>query len=122
MNRNNHMLDADAVLRFLLEDVEAQFQQIKSIIGKERCFVTLEVMAEVSYVLEGLYHVPRKEIVKVFRRLNVDIVILNADVFLRALEIFDKNPKLDFVDCLLCGYQAERNMDILTFDKRLSDD
>ena len=44
---------------------------------------------------------------------------MNADVFLRALEIFDKTPKLDFVDCLLYGYKAERGVTVITFDKRL---
>lgn len=47
------------------------------------------------------------------------MVILNADVLLRALEIFDKTPKLDFVDCLLYGYKTEKGVDIVTFDKKL---
>ncbi len=115
----NNMLDANAVLRFLLQDIEDQFQQVKAIIRKEKCFVTLEVMAEVCYVLEGLYQVSREDIIYNFRRLNFDITILNADVFLRALEIFDKIPKLDFVDCLLYGYKRERGTRIITFDKKL---
>lgn len=113
------MLDANAVLRFLLQDIEEQFQEIRNIVKKERCYVTLEVMAEVCYVLEGLYQVSRKDIVDNFRRLNYDVIILNVDVFLRALEIFDKPPKLDFVDCLLYGYKMERGMNIMSFDKLL---
>lgn len=119
MLKNNHMLDANAVLRFLLQDLEEQFQQVRDIVKRDRCYVTLEVMAEVCYVLEGLYQVSRKDIVDNFRRLNYDVTILNADVFLRALEIFDKPPKLDFVDCLLYGYKRERGIDIVTFDKQL---
>lgn len=119
MFKNSHMLDANAVLRFLLQDIEEQFQQVNAIIRKEKCYVTLEVMAEVSYVLEGLYQAERKDIIDNFRKLNFDVVILNADVFLRSLEIFDKTPKLDFVDCLLYGYKMERNIDIITFDKKL---
>lgn len=113
------MLDANAVLRFLLQDIEEQFQQVKDVVRTEKCFVTLEVMAEVCYVLEGLYEVSREDIVNNFRRLNCDVVILNADVFLRALEIFNKAPKLDFVDCLLYGYKQERGIEILTFDQKL---
>lgn len=113
------MLDANAVLRFLLQDIEEQFEQVNTIIMKEKCYVTLEVMAEVSYVLEGLYQVERKDIIDNFRKLNFDVTILNADVFLRSLELFDKTPKLDFVDCLLYGYKMERNIDIITFDKKL---
>ena len=119
MLKNSHMLDANAVLRFLLQDIEEHFQQVKDIVKKDRCYVTLEVMAEVCYVLEGLYQVSRKDIADNFRRLNYDVVILNADVFLRALEIFNEPPKLDFVDCLLYGYKIERGIDIVTFDKQL---
>ena len=54
-----------------------------------------------------------------FRKLNFDVTILNANVFLRFLKLFDKTPKLDFVDCLLRGYKMKRNIDIVTFDKKL---
>ena len=113
------MLDANAVLRFLLQDVEEQFHQVRDIVRAERCYVTLEVIAEVCYVLEGLYQVSREDIISNFRKLNHDVVILNADVFFRALEIFDKTPKLDFVDCLLYGYQFERGTHVITFDQNL---
>lgn len=119
MLKNSHMLDANAVLRFLLQDIEEQFQEVRAVVKRDRCYVTLEVMAEVCYVLEGLYQVSREDIVNNFRKLNFDVTILNVDVFLRALEIFDKPPKLDFVDCLLYGYKMERGIDIVTFDKQL---
>ncbi len=57
MSRDSHLLDANAILRFLLQDIEEQFQKVKSVVRTERCYVTLEVMAEVCYVLEGLYQV-----------------------------------------------------------------
>ena len=76
-------------------------------------------MAEVCYVLEGLYQVSRQDIITNFRKLNNDVIILNADVLLRGLEIFDKIPKLDFVDCLLYGYKLEKGIEIITFDKKL---
>lgn len=47
-------------------------------------------------MLEGLYQVPRNEIAAIIRRLNFDVVILNADVLLRALEKFTEIQKLDF--------------------------
>lgn len=46
-------------------------------------------------------------------------MILNVDVLLRGLEIFDKTPKLDFVDCLLYGYQEEKGIRIVTFNQKL---
>ncbi len=116
---NSCMLDANAVLRFLLQDVDGQFQQVKTVIRTEKCYITLEVLAEVCYVLEGVYQVPREDVVRNFRRLNNDVTILNADVLLRALEIYGGMLKLDFVDCLLYGYNRERGIEIVTFDKKL---
>ena len=57
------MLDANAVLRFLLQDNEEQFQQVRAVTRAQSCYVTIEVLAEVCYVLEGLYQVPREDIV-----------------------------------------------------------
>ena len=119
MKGNKCLLDANAVLRFLLRDNEEQFMHIRKMIRTKECYVTLEVMAEVCYVLEGLYQVSRKDIINSFCKLNNDITILYADVLLQALEIFDKSPKLDFVDCLLYGYKKEKGMNIITFDKKL---
>ena len=101
MRENECILDANAVLRFLLQDNEEQFQQVKTVIQRKNCYVTLEILAEVCYVLEGLYQVTREDIISNFRKLNNDVIILNADVLLRGLDIFDKTPKIDFVDGLL---------------------
>lgn len=119
MQGNDCILDANAVLRFLLQDNEEQFQQVKAIIQKKNCYVTLEVLSEVCYVLEGIYQVTRRDIIKNFRKLCNDIIILNVDVLFRGLEIFDKTPKLDFVDCLLYGYKWGRGINIVTFDQKL---
>lgn len=119
MVENRCLLDANAILRFLLQDIEEQFRHIQATVRNKNCYVTLEVLSEVCYVLEGLYQVSREDIICNFRKLNNDVVILNADVLLRALEIFDKTPKLDFVDCLLYGYKMEKGIDIITFDKKL---
>ena len=48
---NSCMLDANAVLRFLLKDIDEQFQQVSTIIRTKKCYVALEVLAEVCYVL-----------------------------------------------------------------------
>lgn len=55
----------------------------------------------------------------ILKRLCDDVTIMNEDVFLRALEIYDKPPKLDFVDCLLYSYKMARNIEVLTFDQKL---
>ena len=116
---NNFMLDANAILRFLLRDIEEQYQIIKAIIANNRCYATLEVIAEVCYVLEGVYSAPRSIIADSLRLLNNHVIINDSDVFLRALEIYDEPPKLDFVDCLMYGFKKARGIEIFTFDKKL---
>ncbi len=115
----SNILDANAVLRYLLRDSEEQYLQVDHIIRTEYCQVSLEVLAEVSYVLEGVYSVPRSAIIGCFRKLSQEIIIVNGDVLLRALEVYDKSPKIDFVDCLMYGYQSSRGYNVVTFDKKL---
>ena len=69
-------------MRFLLQDDEEQFQQVMAVTRAQSCYVTIEVLAEVCYVLEGLYQVPREDIVDSFRKLNNDVIVLNADVLI----------------------------------------
>ena len=68
MQKNDCILDANALLRYLLRDNEEQFQQVKLIVGKKRCYITLEILAEVCYVLDGVYQVTREDIINIFRK------------------------------------------------------
>ena len=120
MRDDIYLLDANAILRYLLKDVEEQFEVVNDIIHHHYCVVSMEVLAEVTYVLNGLYQVPRSIIAIVYRKLAGEVVIQNADVLLRALEIFDQPPKLDFVDCLMYGYKVARGYNVVTFDQKLS--
>lgn len=119
MQKDSYILDANAVLRYLLNDDEEQFDIIKSLIQKNKCCTKLEVISEVCYVLNGVYGLSRNQVINVLKRLCSDINVENDDVLLRALEIFDGVPKLDFVDCLLYGYSVAKNENVFTFDKKL---
>jgi predicted nucleic-acid-binding protein len=84
----------------------------------ELVFISHEVLAEVVYVLIGVYSVPKVEVSDMLIQLISfeNIKTLDGFITLKSLEIFKEN-KLDFVDCLLCAY-AE-NDTIKTFDKKL---
>jgi len=114
------MLDANAVLRFVLHDNEKQFSSVVSLINNENCYVSLEVIAEIVYVLDGVYEVPRAEISSILKRLGNDITILNSSVLFKALDVYTKKPKIDFVDCLMVGYSEIANYEIFSFDKKLN--
>ena len=55
------LLDANAALRYLLEDNQEQAEAVAEAIARG-AEVTVEVLAECVYVLAGVYHVPRSRI------------------------------------------------------------
>lgn len=119
--QNRILLDANAVLRFLLRDIEEQAARARAAIITGRCRITLEVMAEVVYVLGGPYKIPRPAIadmIKSLLSLSNDLVE-KREIVSFGITLFAAS-KLDFVDCLLAGYQSVEGCEIFTFDKALA--
>ena len=56
------LLDANYILRYLLQDNQKMFVEAKKVISQENCFLINEVLAEVVYVLEGVYQTPKNVI------------------------------------------------------------
>jgi len=111
-------LDTNYILRYLLNDNEKMATVAEAVIVHQNVFIANEVMAEVVYVLEGVYTLSRDEIATVLLALlkETNIEVIDKYMLLKGLEIYSKK-KLDFVDCLLCAY-AEVD-EVLTFDKKL---
>ncbi len=53
------LLDTNYILRYLLRDNEKMFRASQKVIGNQHCFVLESVLAEVVYVLSGVYNVPK---------------------------------------------------------------
>ena len=116
----NLHLDANAVLRFLLNDVEDQARQAKSVIDTGKACLSNEVLAEVVYVLTKVYELQRATIVDALEGLLPSVVICEDPELLRmALEIYRDNRKLDIVDAILAARHRCNGDEILTFDKDL---
>lgn len=113
------MLDANAICRYLLQDDEDQYQKVSDIIMHNECITKIEVLAEVVYVLEGVYNADRNDVIQSLKALCEDIDIEDSGVLLQALAIYNTPPKLDFIDCILYGYHVTKGYDIMTFDKKL---
>lgn len=116
---NKILLDTNAILRFLLDDLHEQYEMTKQAIEDSDCILILPVVQEAVYVLEGYYNVPRDRIVQSFIDLKDAVMIEDEDVCLKAFEYYTEQPKLDFADCILCGYHSVRKIDVLTFDRKL---
>lgn len=111
------LLDANAVLRYLLEDIREQSDCVAETIeaGAE---VTVEVLAECVYVLSGVYHVSRSDIAESLGILLDEVTCRRKRVAAAALVLYS-GSSFDFVDCVLAAEVAENGREPLTFDKKL---
>lgn len=111
------LLDADAVLRYLLEDIQEQSDCVAETIeaGAE---VTVEVLAECVYVLSGVYHVSRSDIAESLGILLDEVTCRRKRVAAAALGLYS-GSSFDFVDCVLAAEVSENGREPLTFDKKL---
>ncbi len=110
-------IDANYIIRYFVNDNEKMAKIAEETLMNEEVFVSHEVLAEVVYVLGGVYDIPKKEIsLKLIALLSQKNVNSLDDVVINALMVFvDKN--IDFVDALLCVYSKKD--EIRTFDKKL---
>lgn len=111
------LLDANAVLRYLLEDIQEQSDCVAETIeaGAE---VTVEVLAECVDVLSGVYHVSRSDIAESLGILLDEVTCRRKRVAAAALGLYS-GSSFDFVDCVLAAEVSENGRKALTFDKKL---
>ena len=114
------LVDANIILRYILWDNKELAEKSKEIIENKQIEIPFEVIAEVVYVLEGVYKVKRTEIrdsiIGLFKYPN--ILIRDLEVLKKAFQIFSKS-KFDFVDSILLGYNKVKDAKVYTFDKKL---
>jgi len=114
-------LDTNIILRYLLQDSEEHKTKSKEYIENHATYIKNEVFAEVVYVLNKTYKVPKNEMSKILKEfisqdnINVD----SKETLNLALEIFE-NKNIDFVDSLLCAYTKIQNITVVSFDKKLN--
>lgn len=119
------VVDTNVILRYLLRDVEELYAKAEKIItetmnGKTMIFIPQSVIAEVVFVLQKVYKVPRDEIASVlefFIQLR-NCKIQDGEIIKRAISIY-KETNLSFVDALLCAFKAEKGYSLETFDEAL---
>ncbi len=113
-------VDANVILRYLLNDDKELSEKSKEIIEGEEIFIKNEVFAEIVYVVNKTYNVPKKLLKDILIEfLNFENIIMESKkIIVKALIIFaEKN--LDFIDSLLCAFSIETNNKVITFDKKL---
>lgn len=112
------MLDANVILRYLLNDDERMASEAENIIKNMPVQVTIEIVAEVVYVLKGVYHIGRMEIGQCLLDFLAEVNTTKPDVLKLGIETFAKQ-NLDFPDCILYAYHMVKGYEVKTFDRKL---
>ena len=111
------IVDANIILRYLLDDHPEMSEMAKELI-LSGAHTTAEILAEVVYVLKGVYHVDRHDIAATLEAFLQEISIGHKAAVTYAFRLYGKSS-LDFVDCLLAGYHHTEGKTVATFDKNL---
>jgi len=113
------LLDANYILRYLIRDNEEMYLIAEKTILENACMLLNEVVAEVVYVLQKVYKVPKTELVETFTAFisqgNISMNSKKSDV-IQALRYYEEK-NIDFVDGYLCALKDE--FEVKTFDKKL---
>jgi predicted nucleic-acid-binding protein len=114
------IFDTNAILRYILRDNPVMVAEVKRQLSFGNCYIPVEVVAEIVYVLSKTYNVQRDVIAKNITDLiyGSNIRVARENVVLHALCVY-ATTSFDFVDCLMAGYKEEEYYSIFTFDKKL---
>ena len=126
-NKTIKIVDANAILRYLLNDNDEQFRIVRSFFdnvktGKMRAVILESVFIETVYVLWKVYKIPKKEIVDILKDLLSFKGIMNKDAgqLIDALNYYNIYNDLSLLDCFICVKSKELEIAILSFDKNLN--
>ena len=113
------MLDTNIILRYLLNDNEEMAAEAENIIRNNTVLVSIEIIAEVVYVLKRVYSIGREEIKESLLDFFDEVHVRELEIVKMALGIYAKY-NLDFPDCVLYAYNRVKGYKIKTFDKKLN--
>jgi len=115
------LIDANAILRYTVQDNADMAQKVKELIETEKIYAGFEVIAEVIYVLAGVYRLSRSEIVDGLRIFfsHENLLVESKEVLSLSLDLYAAR-KLDFVDTVLYAKNRVYGYDVFTFDKKLN--
>ncbi len=116
--KNMRLIDANVILRYLLADNQVMAQQAKEVV-ENGAYSKPEVIAEVVYVLKGVYRVGRADVAAYLKALLQVIQCPEEEAVIYALDLYAQTS-LDFIDCLLIAYHKLNSETVFSFDKKLN--
>jgi Predicted nucleic-acid-binding protein, contains PIN domain len=116
------LLDTNILIRHLTGDPPSQTKRATDFLrGAHELILTDLVLAEMVYVLESFYEVPRTEIAGMARALLAlpSIVAGDHDLLLRAVEIYEV-IRLDFAEAYLVALAEFSDVKrVVSFDRQI---
>ncbi len=116
--KNMVLFDANMILRYLLNDNPNMAEKAEEYLNQSTVTITTEVIAEVVYVLRGVYHMERTMTADVVLDFLQMVQCRDKEVVRIALETYGRE-NLDFVDCVLYAYHKTAGAEIAAFDRKL---
>ena len=115
------LIDANVILRYLLNDHPQLSQQAAQIIDNQSVSAPIEVICEVVYVLYKVYQIPKKEIQQqISSLLDENLITVDKPEVVQYALLSFANDNIDIVDAILLAYCVIENKSVLTFDKKLN--
>ncbi len=118
-------LDTNAFLRFLLDDIPEQADQVSKLLARAKkeeleIIVPQIVIFEVAFALDKFYKLSKEEVVDKLRTIITApyLKIQDINIFQEAVILFKDTP-LDFVDSFLQCFAQSKSSTLFTFDKKL---
>lgn len=116
--KNMQLIDANVILRSILDDHPYMTQKAREVI-RSGAYTKPEIIAEVVYVLQKVYSMQRSQIKEILSRVLSVVQCPDEKCVLSALDLYAQIA-LDFVDCLLVAYHSINGESVFTFDKKLN--
>jgi predicted nucleic-acid-binding protein len=114
------VVDANVVLRLILNDNEEMVEEARTRLLSDTFLIKCEVVAEVVYVLSGVYKTGREDVGKaIFELLETENIFVESEDTVRSAINTYQTHNLDFVDCMFHAYHIVEGEKIYTFDKKL---
>ncbi len=114
------MADANTMIRCIIGDDEQKIKELQEIRATQKIIYSMEVIAEVVYVLTKVYDVSRVDVSDAIQRFlkAKNIVCSNSEIAIKSLQLFEENH-LDFVDNVLLAHHQLRGITIYSYDRKL---
>lgn len=113
-------LDANVVLRLILNDVPDQSDRAAEYVGGSQCYITDVVVSECVFVLEKVYKLDRrfiKDAMEIF--FDLETLSFNETLIEETFNIYVSQKALSFADCYSVAEARLKGNDLLTFDRAI---